>query len=252
MKIFFINPPFLGRFSRAQRSPGIIKSGTMYYPYWLAHAAAVAEQAGHEINLIDCPAARKTEEDLTKAVIEFQPDLLVLESVTASWISDLEVATNLKKNIPTAKICLSGTHVTAMWKESLEQESAIDFVAIGEYDFTIRDIANEMEKSTQDFGAISGIAYRKAGQVVRSNDRDLIQDVDELPWIAPIYKRFLNPKDYYFNLSYDPMVMLIGGRGCNSMCFYCVYPQVVHGHRYRHRSPENIVGEMLWVQENMP
>jgi anaerobic magnesium-protoporphyrin IX monomethyl ester cyclase len=252
MKIFFINPPFLGRFSRAQRSPGIIKSGTMYYPYWLAHAAAVAEQFGHEINLIDCPAAGKSEAELASAVREFQPDLLVLESVTASWFSDLEVAANLKKNVPNAKICLSGTHVTAMWKESLEKEPAVDFVAIGEYDYTIRDIADELQKHTKGFANIAGMAYREAGQAVRTDDRELTQDVDQLPWIAPIYKRFLNPKDYYFNLSYDPMIMLIGGRGCNSMCFYCVYPQVVHGHRYRHRSPENIVGEMLWVQENMP
>ena len=252
MKIFFINPPFLGRFSRAQRSPGIIKSGTMYYPYWLAHAAAVVDQIGHEINLIDCPAAGKTEEDLHQAVKEFQPDLMVLESVTASWNSDLEVAASLKKLLPDSKICLAGTHVTAMWKESLENEPAVDFVAIGEYDFTIRDLAQALEKNEQDFSSIPGIAYRDAGVAVRTEDRESIQDVDELPWIAPIYKRFLNPKDYYFNLSYHPMVMLIGGRGCNSMCFYCVYPQVVHGHRYRHRSPENIVGEMLWVQENMP
>ncbi len=252
MKIFFINPPFLGRFSRAQRSPGIIKSGTMYYPYWLAHAAAVAEKYGHEINLIDCPASGKTEKDFQQAVLRFQPDLMVIESVTASWHSDLKIAGNLKNLLPQAKICMAGTHVTALWKESMQQQPAVDFVAIGEYDYTVRDIAFELEKNGAHFSEIPGVAYRKNGEPVRTSDRALIQDVDELPWIAPIYQRFLNPKDYYFNLSYHPMVMLIGGRGCNSMCFYCVYPQVVHGHRYRHRSPEHIVGEMLWVQENMP
>ena len=90
------------------------------------------------------------------------------------------------------------------------------------------------------------------GRLLRTIDRPLIENLDDLPWIAPIYKRFLNPKDYYFNLSYYPMLMLIGGRGCNSMCFYCVYPQVIHGHSYRHRSAEHIIGEMLWIQENMP
>ena len=167
MKIFFINPPFLGRFSRAQRSPGIIKSGTMYYPYWLAHAAAVVDEAGHEINLIDCPAAGKTEEELHKAVQELQPDLMVLESVTASWYSDLEVAANLKKLLPNSKICIAGTHVTAMWKESLEKEPAVDFVAIGEYDFTIQDIVDELEKESQDFSIIPGIAYRDGERAVR-------------------------------------------------------------------------------------
>ena len=252
MKIQFINPPYLGRFSRAQRSPGIIKSGTMYYPYWLAHASALAEKNGHEINLVDCPASGKDENDLHKAVRDFSPDLMVLESVTASWYSDLEVAAHLKKLLPNSAICMVGTHVTAMWRETLERKNEIDFVGIGEYDYTISDIANEIKKTNPDISSIPGIAFRENGKPIRTNERPLIQDLDELPWIAPIYQRFLDTKNYYFNLSYFPMVMLIGGRGCNAVCFYCVYPQVVHGHAYRHRRPENIVGEMLWVQENMP
>ena len=252
MKIQFINPPFIGRFSRAQRSPGVIKSGTMYYPYWLAHAAGVAEQRGHDIHLIDCPASGQTEQDLLAHVEAYHPDVMVIESVTASWTSDCEIAGNLKARLPESRIIMVGTHVTALWEETLNRQSAVDYIGIGEYDYTIADIADALSKG----GAISdiaGVAYRDSqGTPKRSEERPLIQDLDQLPWIAPIYKRFLNPSDYYFNLSYHPMVMLIGGRGCNAVCFYCVYPQVVHGHRYRHRSPEHIVSEMLWVQENMP
>ncbi|RQW02118.1 B12-binding domain-containing radical SAM protein, partial [candidate division KSB1 bacterium] len=76
MKIQFINPPYIGRFSRSQRSPGVIKSGTMYYPYWLAHAAAVAEQRGHQIHLLDCPASGKDIADVLMHVRQFQPDLV--------------------------------------------------------------------------------------------------------------------------------------------------------------------------------
>lgn len=251
MKIQFINPPYLGRFSRSQRSPGVIKSGTMYYPYWLAHAAAYAESKGHEISLIDCPASRKSELDLFQAVDAFAPDLIVIESVTASWYSDCEVASHLKALRPEARICLVGTHVTAMWQETLARKAEIDFVAIGEYDYTTTELAEALENH-KPWHRILGLAYRQRNQIVRTGNRPLIQNLDDLPWIAPIYQRFLNPADYYFNLSYSPMVMLIGGRGCNSICFYCVYPQVMHGHAYRHRSAAHIVGEMLWVQENMP
>ncbi len=251
MKIQFINPPFMGRFSRAQRSPGVIKSGTMYYPYWLAHAAAVAGERGHVIHLIDCPAGGKTLADLQKHIADFAPDVMVLESVTASWYADCDVAAALKAVAPDAKIVMVGTHVTVLWRETLERQAAVDFVAIGEYDYTISDLADALQNGA-DPTAIAGIAFRDGEKVIKTEERPLIQDVDALPWIAPIYKRFLNPYDYYFNLSYHPMVMLIGGRGCNAVCFYCVYPQVVHGHRHRHRSPEHIVDEMLWVQQNMP
>jgi radical SAM superfamily enzyme YgiQ (UPF0313 family) len=252
MRIQFINPPFLGRFSRAQRSPGVIKSGTMYYPYWLAHAAAYAETQGHEIDLIDCPAAGLGRTDLEPRITQFRPDLIVMESVTASWQSDCETAGWIKSFLPESLICMAGTHVTALWRETLEEHPAVDAVAVGEYDITISELATELENSGPQYSRVLGLAYRENGQVRQTQPRPLMQNLDDLPWIAPIYKRFLNPEHYYFNLSHYPMVMLIGGRGCNAMCFYCVYPQVVHGHRYRHRSPEHIIGEILWIQENMP
>ncbi len=252
MNIQFINPPFLGRFSRAQRSPGVIKSGTMYYPYWLAFAAAVAEREGHNIDLVDCPASGKTAIDAETDISGFNPDLIVLESVTASWQSDLAFCGAIKKKYPDVKLCLAGTHVTALWKETLENQPAVDFVAIGEYDYIVRDLANALSQKSPRLKSIAGLAYRENSLIRRTADRPLIHNLDELPWIAPIYKKFLNPEDYYFNLSYHPMAMLIGGRGCTAMCFYCVYPQVMHGHRYRHRSPQNIVEEILWVQKHMP
>lgn len=252
MNIQFINPPFMGRFSRSQRSPGVIKSGTMYYPYWLAHAAALAEKRGHTIDLIDVPADNLTEAQWTRRVMNFRPDLIVLESVTASWKADCRTAARLKQLRPESDILMVGTHVTAMWKETLEREPAVDFVAVGEYDMTVSELGDELVSGKPSLQSVKGLAYRKNRVPVMTEERPLIRDLDSLPWIAPIYKRFLNPKHYYFNLSHHPMVMLIGGRGCTAMCFYCVYPQVMHGHRYRHRSPEHIVDEMLWIQTHMP
>ena len=39
MNVAFVNPPFIGRFSRTSRSPAVSKGGTLYYPIWLAYAA---------------------------------------------------------------------------------------------------------------------------------------------------------------------------------------------------------------------
>jgi len=57
MRVLFLNPPFHPRFSREQRSPAVTKSGTLYYPKWLAHAAGVAIKSGHDVDFIDAPAA---------------------------------------------------------------------------------------------------------------------------------------------------------------------------------------------------
>ncbi len=251
MKIQFINPPYIGRFSRAQRSPGVIKSGTLYYPYWLTYAAAVAEARGHDIDLVDCPADGLSPAQLSDRIRAFRPQMIVMETVTASWEADCRTAGELKKQFPSVFLLMAGTHVTALWRETLLRQPAVDAAVIGEYDLTPADLADALQNGRSPL-EVPGLALRNNGRIVRTAERPLIENLDDLPWIAPLYKRFLHPRHYYFNLSLHPMVMLIGGRGCTAMCFYCVYPQVVHGHRYRHRSPENIVGELLWVQENMP
>jgi radical SAM superfamily enzyme YgiQ (UPF0313 family) len=257
LKVALINPPYLRRYSRTQRSPGVIRSGTMYYPYWLAHAAAVLDAAGFDIFLYDCPAADVDRSELLRRLAGYRPDLCVIESSTASAENDIEVAAEIKRCLPATRVCMVGTHVTALWRETLSACEQIDFVAIGEYDYIVRDLAAALEAdgeiSAERLLAIPALGLRVAdGSPARGPVRPPIDDVDGLPWIAPIYKRFLDPHHYGFSLASHPMVMLIGGRGCQAKCTFCVYPQVMHGHEYRTRSPASIVGEMKWVQDHMP
>ncbi len=252
MRIAFVNPPLRDmRFSRSQRSPGVIKSGTLYYPYWLAHATALAQSRGHTCLLVDASADDLDRAGLTARLAEFKPDLVVMETSTPSVSSDLETITELKAALPAARFCASGTHVTAEWQAALEGCAALDFAAVGEYDYTISELAEALEAGRPP-AEVLGIAYRGEDGPCRTAERPLISDMDALPWIAPVYKEFLTPPSYLFTIANHPMVMLISGRGCRARCFFCVYPQVMHGHDYRTRSPKDVVGEMKWVQENMP
>ncbi len=259
LKVALINPPYFKHYSRSQRSPGVIKSGAMYYPYWLAHAAAVLDAGGFDIFLYDCPAASLTADDLLQRLDDYLPDLCIVDTSTASAENDCRVATDIKRRLPATRVCMVGTHVTALWQETLAAFPEIDFVAIGEYDYIVRDLAMALREGPGSGDAwrarlatIGGLGFRCGGRASRGPVRPPIEDVDALPWIAPIYQRFLDPRNYNFSLASYPMVMLIGGRGCVAKCTYCVYPQVMHGHQYRTRSPASIVGEMKWVQDHMP
>lgn len=252
MRLAFVNPPLNDwRFSRSQRSPGVIKSGTLYYPYWLAHAAALARKRGHEILLLDCAADELSRDDTLKRLQDFKAEMVMIETSTPSVNHDLETVDFLKAAMPDTRFCATGTHVTAEWETALTQSSSLDFVAIGEYDFTISELAEALEGNVLP-ADVSGVAWRGANGPERSGDRPLVRDMGELPWIAPIYKEFLNPRNYLFTIANQPMVMLISGRGCKARCFFCVYPQVMHGHDYRTRSAEDVVAEMKWIQDNMP
>ena len=41
-------------------------------------------------------------------------------------------------------------------------------------------------------------------------------------------------------------------RGCIAQCTFCVYPQTIHGLKYRMRSPQSIADEFQWIKENIP
>jgi len=252
MRIAFVNPPLREfRFSRSQRSPGVIKSGTMYYPYWLAHATALAQSRGHECLLLDSAADGLSRDDTIARLKAFGAELVVVETSTPSINYDLATIDKLGNALPDGTMCATGTHVTAQWAEAFEQCAQLDYVAVGEYDFTISELAEALAAG-DDPPKVDGLAWREGDGAKRGKERALVQDMDSLPWIAPVYKQFLNPRNYLFTIANQPMVMLIGGRGCRARCFYCVYPQVMHGHDYRTRSPANVVAEMKWIQENMP
>ena len=87
MKVLMLNPPFLRRYSRSQRSPAVIKSGTLYYPIWLGYATGVLEEAGHDARLIDAPARGYELEWVKDFTRDFRPDVMVLDSSTPSFQS---------------------------------------------------------------------------------------------------------------------------------------------------------------------
>jgi len=70
--------------------------------------------------------------------------------------------------------------------------------------------------------------------------------------VTMVYQKHLNLRNYYFAAARHPMVMLITGRGCPHRCTFCLYPQTLHGRRYRRRSPESVVDEFEWVVRSLP
>ncbi len=88
LKILFLNPPFLPKFSRSQRSPAVIKSGTIYYPLWLAYAAGFLLKQGFEVNLIDSPAEGYDLPKTLDLVKAFNPPIVVIDTSTPSIDSD--------------------------------------------------------------------------------------------------------------------------------------------------------------------
>jgi radical SAM superfamily enzyme YgiQ (UPF0313 family) len=251
MKILTLNPPFLPKFSREQRSPAVTKSGTLYYPMWLAYATGVLEQEGFDVKLVDAPAQGKDMEETIDFIKHFGPDMAVLDTSTPSIYNDVKVAAKIKEILPNCTTVLVGPHVSALPEETLELDPAIDVIARGEYDYTVRDLARAVETG-RDFEDVPGITFRRNGGVLQTPDRPHIDDLDKLPFVSKVYQRHLNVRDYFYAICQHPEVTIITGRGCPHRCTYCVYPQTFQGRQYRARSAENVVEEFQHIAEAFP
>jgi hopanoid biosynthesis associated radical SAM protein HpnJ len=215
---------------------------SFWYPTWLAQPAALVEHS----KLIDVPPHRLSFADIAPYARRYE--LLVLHTSSPSFASDVKTAGAMKELNPSLKIGFIGAKVAVQPKESLEASRAIDFVARNEFDYTIKDVADG-----RDWSKIAGLSYRNAeGVIVHNDDRPVLEDMDALPFVTPVYKRDLVIENYFIGYLKHPYLSFYTGRGCKSRCTFCLWPQTVGGHRYRVRSVGNVIEELKWAAAAFP
>jgi radical SAM superfamily enzyme YgiQ (UPF0313 family) len=219
---------------------------------WLAHAAGVLEKEGHTVKLIDAPAAGLTYEETYQRVYLFKPDLTILDTSTPSIFNDINVAENIKKKLPGTFIALVGTHPSALPEETLSLSDSVDAIARKEFDYTTLDLANTLSSPSPNLHKVLGLSFRENGKILSNPDRPFIEDLDRIPFVSSVYKKHLNIHDYFYAHVRYPTISIFAGRGCPGRCTFCVYPQVMFGHKYRHRSPEHFVEELIYIQREFP
>ncbi len=251
MKRLLLNPPFLKNFSRPQRSPAVTKSGTLYFPMWLAYATGALQKSGFEVDLVDAPADNHDVAYCVKRAKEFSPGLIVIDTSTPSIYNDIDIAGRLKDELPEAFIILVGTHVSALPEETLRIDNRIDAVAQYEYDYTLPELAKTLGKKG-DLSEVAGIIFRDNGKFVHTTRRPFINDLDELPRVSEVYRKFLKVENYFNPNALYPMLTITTSRGCPFPCTFCVYPQTLMGRGFRLRSVENVVAELEYIVEHFP
>lgn len=248
MKVLFLNPPFLPKFSRDSRSPEITKGGVLYYPYWLAYATGVLEKEGFDVKLIDAVALNWDTKDVMNFADEFNPTLTVISTSTPSIYNDIDCGIKIKETT-NSFITLVGTHVTSLPDEALKFKE-IDAVARGEYDYTIRDLTHALKSETA-FNKIKGLSFKQKEKIVHNSDRPLIENLDELPFVSEVYKKHLDIKKYSYPTVQYPEVTILTARGCKFQCTFCLYANTFWKGSYRFRSIGNVVDEMAYIKNNL-
>ena len=208
-----------------------------YLPMGLAYLAAVLEEKGNEVLVLDCIASGVNQDQLKQKIAAFNPDVVGISSMTPMVLSTMMAAKGAKEACPNATVILGGPHATFMDKEILENEPSVDVVVRGEGELTLAELAQRIVNGV-GLNSADGITYRHQGQIVQNPNRPFIQDLDDLPF--PAYKHFPLEKYRLFGKLFFPVIT---SRGCPFQCNFCTTSRIL-GKQYRVRSPKNIEHEL--------
>jgi anaerobic magnesium-protoporphyrin IX monomethyl ester cyclase len=245
MKVLVANPPWPGPGYGARsdvRWPHKRSDKYIEYPIYLSYTVAVIEEAGFDVSFIDAIMDELGIDEFARQVQELAPRLAIIETSTPSIEFDLETAAATKELSPGTFVALIGSHVTFFDREMVADNPAVDAVVRGEFEYTAADLARALDNGG-NLSQVSGLTYRDAdGDVRRNPDRPLFEPLDKMPFPA---RHNVRGDGYRAGIySGGQPTAMISSRGCPYRCTFCLWPDILYGHKFRARSAQNVVDEI--------
>ena len=236
MKVLLINPPY-----RESLPPSVFPSG-------IGYIASVLMEGGHEVSVLDINGCRYSRKEVEKQIRETNFDLVAIGGLITRYKYIKWVCTLLKKYHPD-KFRIVGGAIATSASELVINKMDIDGIVLGEGEYTILELANALEKGS-DLKKVDGIWFKKNGKVVKNQPRELIKDLDSLPFPAwdlfPIKKYLQVPCYGKIPVTYKSM-NISTVRGCPFSCKFCY--NVFGTKTSRARSIDNVISEINELRE---
>ncbi len=197
-------------------------------PIGVYYVAALLKNNNYDVEILNWHNINKIPQRIKEALEEKKPDVIGFSILHANRWGGIEIARVAKRINPKVKVVFGGIGATFLWKHFLTHFRQVDFVVVGEGEYAFLDLVKCIDKRKyENIESIKGIAFRKKGKVVKTEDAEVIQNLDELP----------NPAEYF---EYQHVSST---RGCPGNCTFCGSPQF-WGHKVRFHSPEYFVEQL--------
>jgi magnesium-protoporphyrin IX monomethyl ester (oxidative) cyclase len=214
-------------------------------PLGLLSIAAYLEKDGYDVAVIDClgPQAKSGTPATVRQILSHDPDLVGFSATTSGFLDGYDLAAGIKALRPQVRTIFGGVHISALGGDLLEQFAHIDYLAMGEGEVTMVQLASG--RHPRD---ISGLVWRNDNQVVTNPQREHIRNLDDLPF--PAYEKLAGfPKGYrlpLFSYTMTPGATMVTSRGCPFQCSYC--DRSVFNQGYRFNSADYIYDHMHYLR----
>lgn len=217
MKIFLINPPFIGE-KKHKHAP----LGLYYISNYLKGIA--------NVTVFDCNVH---DDDLFRVVEDINPDIIGISVLTPTVNSSINLLNSLKRNNSKCFFIAGGIHASFFPDEMIY--AGFDLVIRGEGELTFYEIVSKF--GMNEMYQIDGISFwnKSMKKIVHRKDRKRIENLDLLGF-PKLTKKELDCYEY---------ASIIASRGCAYQCYYCsssyYWKRVV-----KVRSAENVLCEIKY------
>lgn len=235
--ILFINMPSAFTAYKGTK----LNAGMQVYPL-LSYTSlgAVLKGKGFDVAVLDLGIGSEPYKMLDKTLDELKPRTVGFTSTTPLYFEVKEISGIVRKKFDRdVRIVYGGPHATALPEDSL-MDAEIDIVVSSEGEETMLEILEG-----KPLAEIKGIYYKENGKIKFTPPRQLIKDLDTLPFPAlDLYdiKRYKCPK---FLSKGTPTANMETSRGCPCACTFC--NKNISGRPFRKKSPDRVVDEIKYM-----
>ncbi len=211
---------------------GLPQTGIAFPNVGLAYIASALITAGHNPVIMDLNNQPESDDTIVEKIRKINPNIIGFSIKTATYNESSRLAKLLKSRYPNIPIIAGGAHVGIAY-EDLDEISWLNYFLIGEGEKILPVFCKLLMNRESIPRCLNQLEPDPQQQRV-----SLVEDLDNLP--LPDYRLFPTTIIDAVRRSYP----LVTSRGCIYACTYCSVP-MLGCRRWRKRSPENIINELL-------
>ncbi len=215
----------------------------------LAYIGAVLIENGHSVSMLDIEAFKYSKETVRGKIREENMDIICIGTLVTGFAYVSWLCGMIKEIKPEVPIILGNSIATTIPEIALRHLD-VDYLVLGEGEITIIELINAIKHNTPK-STIHGIAYLDNNEVIITKERELIKDLDTIPFPA---WHLVPLKEVYFknrskgSIITPPIGFVSVIRGCPFKCTFCYHPY--QNKKIRMHSARRIVDEIKFLIKN--
>jgi radical SAM superfamily enzyme YgiQ (UPF0313 family) len=215
-------------------------------PFGLSCVAASAENAGHEVQVLDLCFSRHPEKEIADVLGRFSPEVVginIRNIDNGVGYNTQFLLTEIRDRIvEPCKQCFPGPIIiggpaAGINGPELLHYLDLEFAVRGDGEAAIVEFLRRVA-SDESMAGMEGLVWRKEEKIVEKNAPIRVEDLDDLPFVNPT--RYLRIEPY---VRFNSPIQIQTKRGCALRCSYCTY-NGIEGHQYRLRDSRKVADDI--------